>query len=78
MRQRAIIGIIATALTATVFVFGFRALQSAYSTAAQPRVNVAARQQEPDVMKIVPATVEGSGGRFFVGTGDGGNGAYTK
>jgi hypothetical protein len=79
MWQRTIVGIIATALIAAASVFGVRALHSMHSAVMPPVVSVEDRQQKPDEMrKIAPATAEGPGSGFFIGTGDGGNGHYTK
>jgi hypothetical protein len=79
MRQRIIVGVSATVLIATLSVVAVRALQSRHPAAAQPDINGEARQQSQEkTMKIVPATADGPGGGFFIGTGDGGNGYYTK
>jgi hypothetical protein len=79
MRTRIIVGFIAIALVTVGSVFGVRAaLHSTHSAA--PRVHGTEARQEKAVqtMKIVPATADSHRGSFFVGTGDGGNGSYTK
>lgn len=74
MRQRTIGGLI---VIAAVVVFGPRALQSAPPAVAQSNVAVEANSAPVvEQFKIVPAMAEGSDTSFFVGTGDGGNGAF--
>jgi hypothetical protein len=78
MRQRIIVGIGATALVAALSVVGVRAVQLRNPAVVQ-HLNPDARQLTTEsMMKIVPAAAEGPGGSFFIGTGDGGNGSYTK
>jgi hypothetical protein len=80
MRTRIIVGFIAIAFATVGSIFGVRAaLHSTHSKAAPRHVKAEARPQKTvETMKIVPATAEGHRGSFFNGTGDGGNGAYTK
>ena len=76
MCQRTIGGLI---VIAVVVAFGARALQSTPPVAAQSDVAVEAISTPVgEQFKIVPALAEGSNTRFFVGTGDGGNGVYIQ
>jgi hypothetical protein len=78
MRQRIIVGIIAATLVAALSLAGIRALQLR-NPSVVPHFKAEAREITTEkMMKIVPVTAEDTGGGFFIGTGDGGNGSYAK
>ncbi len=77
--HRTIVGIIAITLIAVASVVGVSALQPARTAITQSQlIGKIPRQKSDETMKIVPSIVEGKGGSFFIGTGDGGNGYYTR
>jgi hypothetical protein len=77
-RQRNIIAVIATALIVAGSVAGVRALLSSRPSPAQVRANIVRELPALETTKISPAKAEGPDPGFFIGTGDGGNGFFSK
>jgi hypothetical protein len=77
-RQRIIIAVIATALIVAASVAGVRTLLSSQPAPAMVRANVARELPALETTKISPAKAEGPDPGFFIGTGDGGNGFFSK
>ena len=78
--MRFVVGFVAIALVTVGSMLGVRAaLHATHSAAAQHPVRAEARHQTAaETRRIVPAAPDTYRGSFFVGTGDGGNGAYVK